>query len=600
MARSCGIRIGPRRFELVVLDGSPKRHKISAYYTGEFSPEDAVAYAAGDVSGVARDLKEAAKNHRIPAENVTAVIATDQAAFRRVTLPFSDRQKIDQVLKFEIESELPQFDIDTVVVDYHILNSNDTGAELIVSAVPKADVLRAVQACEKAGFEALEVELEATAVVNAAFAADICHIEDAQLLVHVGEHSTSVVVVAGGEVKEFRVIHIGGMTHLASELELGSLGVSDDEGAKDSDGDTESIEADVIGTIDPIEASRRTEQAVKRIRRELGRTISAARTPQEIEAIYVCGMDLPGLIGSDVMGVSVYVLDCFDEDSGQPADGFGQLVASYGGAFRQLGGGQVKASLRRDDLRFTGTWERLEFPIAFAALMLATFLGMMNILQMRKLDKLSLQGVLPHLTSSNNFIVGGSPNKGNKGRPRMNPVPRDLLERAKPYYTLNGPLPDDLLPPIDELKVVEDMIKGKITELQREVGDIQDVPLPPSAFAAMTLVLGVLNGNDEWRPSLRAIRASYERERQGEPEHISIKLDATFFADGAFEATTHLDEFDRTLKSMPWCGQDGVDDVTTDPLEGDAGLSFKGKTIRVDLAKFVKSSESSSKEKLAR
>ena len=30
MARSCGIRIGPRRYELVVVDGSPKKHKISA------------------------------------------------------------------------------------------------------------------------------------------------------------------------------------------------------------------------------------------------------------------------------------------------------------------------------------------------------------------------------------------------------------------------------------------------------------------------------------------------------------------------------------------------------------------------------------------
>ena len=396
MARSCGIRIGPRRFEIVVLDGSPKRHKISAYYTGEFSPEDAVAYAEGDVTGVARDLKEAAKNHRIPTENVTAVIATDQAAFRRVRLPFSDRQKIDQVLKFEIESELPQFDIESVVVDYHILNSDDSGAELIVSAVPKDDVRRAISACEKAGFEALEVEIEATAVVNAAFAADICHIDDAQLLVHIGEHSTCVVVVAGGEVKEFRVIHIGGMTHLASELELGSLTTGDSK-AGDSEGDddpgdggNDDLEADIIGTIDPIEASRRTEQAVKRIRRELGRTISAARTPQEIEAVYVCGMELPGLIGSDVMGVPVYVLDCFDADSGQPADGFGQLVAGYGGAFRQLGGGQLKPSLRRDDLRFTGTWERLEFPVAFAALMLTTFLGMMFILQKRELGRLCL------------------------------------------------------------------------------------------------------------------------------------------------------------------------------------------------------------------
>ncbi|MEM8712171.1 MAG: pilus assembly protein PilM, partial [Planctomycetota bacterium] len=491
MARSCGIRIGPRRFELVVLDGSPKKHKISAYYAGEFSPEDAVGYAEGDFSGVARDLKEAAKTHRIPGENVTAIIATDHAAFRRVNLPFSDRAKIDQVLKFEVESELPQFDIDEVVVDYHILNSNDTGAELIVSAVPKVDVQRAISACEKAGIEVLEVELEATAIVNAAFAADICHIDDAQLLVHVGEHSTSVVVVAGGEVREFRVIHIGGMTHLAAELDFEGQGDAE-SGEADDDTASDDTDPEFIPSLDPIEASRRIEQAVKRIRRELGRTISAARTPQEIEAIYVSGMELTGLIGSEVMGVPVYVLDCFDADSGQPADGFGQLVGAYGGAYRQLGGGVVKASLRRDELRYTGTWERLEFPIAFAALMLATFLGMIHILQMHKLDRINNYGILPYLTNSNNFIVGGLKSNPSHFKPRMNPVPVDILKRAKAYYEVGAGYPEGMNPPLEELDHVETMINKKITELQLEVGDIQDVPLPPSAFEAMTLVLTAL------------------------------------------------------------------------------------------------------------
>ena len=40
MARSCAFRIGPRRFELVTLDGSPKKHKITAYYAGEFERDE--------------------------------------------------------------------------------------------------------------------------------------------------------------------------------------------------------------------------------------------------------------------------------------------------------------------------------------------------------------------------------------------------------------------------------------------------------------------------------------------------------------------------------------------------------------------------------
>ena len=108
--------------------------------------------------------------------------------------------------------------IEDVVVDYHVMSENEQGAELLVSAVPKDCVGRAVEALEKAGLEPLEAELESSAMVNSALAADISHIDDAQLLVHVGEHSTCVAVVAGAELREMRVIHIGAMSHLGAEL----------------------------------------------------------------------------------------------------------------------------------------------------------------------------------------------------------------------------------------------------------------------------------------------------------------------------------------------------------------------------------------------
>ncbi|MEM9379007.1 MAG: pilus assembly protein PilM [Planctomycetota bacterium] len=586
MARSCGFRIGPRRFELVVLDGSPKRHKIAAYYSGEFSPEDAAAFAEGDVGGVASVLKEAARTHRIPTENVTVVMASDQAAFRRLTLPFSDRAKIDQVLKFEIESELPQFDIDDVVVDYHVMSENEAGAELLVSAVPKDDVHRTLLACEKAGFEPLEVELEATAMVNAALAADICHIDDAQLLVHVGEHSTCVAVVAGGEIRELRVIHIGAMSHLAKELDLASGEPPPVPEDSDEDADGEAPEgggvaAGVLEDVDPIEASRRIDQAIKRIRREIGRTISAARTSQPIEAIYACGMELPGLIGGSVLDVPVYVLDCFEEDSGQPADGFGELVAAYGGAYRQLGGGAIQPSLRRDELRYTGTWERLEFPVAFAVLMLTTFLGMIFILQWRQIGAMRADGSLTYLQNINLFIVGDGKRGGN---PILNPVPKDLADRAKVYADTKL-VPEGVNTPLAEIRELNRLLQDRLLAIQTEVGDIQEIPLPPSAFAAMTCVLNTMRSDPTWRPSLRALKADYEQanSRENLPEHIKVRLDVTFFAADTAEASGHIDAFDRALRDQPWCLD--VASSTTEPIQGGGGLFVQGKNIRVDPSK---------------
>lgn len=581
MARSCGIRIGPRRFELVVLDGAPKRHKITAYYSGEFTAEESAAYAAGDVSGVATVLKDAAASHRIPSENVSVILPSDEAAFRRLTLPFADRSKIDQVIKFEVENELPQFDIDDVIVDYHVMAENEQGAELLVSAVPKASVGRAIEALEKAGLEPLEAELEGSAMVNAALAADICHIDNAQLLVHVGEHSTCVAVVAGAEIREFRVIHIGAMSHLAGEL--AAAGAT--EATEEEEGEGAPAEGDAqVDALDPIEMSRRVDQAIKRIRREIGRTISAARTAQPIEAVYACGMELPGLIGSSVLDVPVYVLDCFEEDSGQPADGAGLLVAAYGGAFRQLGGGVMTPQLRREELRYSGTWERLEFPVAFAALMLATFLGMVNIVQIRKIDSLNYSGILQYLRNVNAWIVGSD-----SMRPILNPVPKDLLDRSKPYAAKGVQFGDGVQEPLDELVTIDRMLKGKVLELQKEVGDIQEIPLPPSAFASMTCVLNTLNSNPDWRPSLRALRADYvkENKRDNLPEHTKVRLDATFFADSVPDASNDIAAFESALRAQPWCM--GVEPATLTPTEGEPGLYFKAKVVLVDPSKLFSS-----------
>ncbi|MEE2941055.1 MAG: hypothetical protein VX460_11760, partial [Planctomycetota bacterium] len=364
------------------------------------------------------------------------------------------------------------------------------------------------------------------------------------------------------------------MTHLSKELH-GSAADGEESG---------SAPAEDAG-LDPVEASRRVDQALKRIRRELGRTISAARTPQSIEAIHACGLELPGLVGGEVLGVPVHVLDCFEADSGQPADGSGQLVAAYGCALRQLGGGVIKPSLRREELRYTGTWERLEFPVAFAALMLATFLGMLYIIQMDTLNNMSY-AVRRQLNLSNLYIVGDPKNP--RSDPIMDPLPdkkdSPILDWAATYRDLSTfELPEGAKPPLEAfsdirremMRLVREASKGTTTEA---------LPLPPSAFSAMTLVLGVLGSGarEDWRPSLRKLDASYVKAaRDGSvPEHIKVDLAATFFASDTVIATSHLRQFQRALEAESWCFD--VEMPSTDPIQGEEGLTFSGMKILVN------------------
>ena len=113
MARSCGIRLGPRRFELVVLDGGPKKHRIVGWHAETFEDPD-----PANVEARGKQLEAALAEVKAPRDNARLVVDSGVAAFRRVTVPFSDPAKIEQVLKFEIEGELPQFSIDDVVVDH--------------------------------------------------------------------------------------------------------------------------------------------------------------------------------------------------------------------------------------------------------------------------------------------------------------------------------------------------------------------------------------------------------------------------------------------------------------------------------------------------
>ena len=267
MAKSCGIRIGPKRYELVVLEGSGKKHRIIAFQAGEFPSggEDPVADAA-------RVLKEAAKTHGIPHDSVGLAIDSGLAAFRTIKLPFSDAAKIEEVLKFEVESQLPQWAIDDVVVDWTAREQNERESDLLVTAVPKADIARILDIATKAGIEPLEVEIEASAMINAAMGADICHENDAQVLVHIGEGSTAVVVVDGGRVRSMRAIHLGALSHdvVSSEGEATEVDLS-----KGAEGETAKPAAPAATS--PEEQQRLLAHAVSRIRRELGRTVSGAR-----------------------------------------------------------------------------------------------------------------------------------------------------------------------------------------------------------------------------------------------------------------------------------------------------------------------------------
>jgi Tfp pilus assembly PilM family ATPase len=581
MARSCGIRIGPRRYELVVLDGSPKRHRITAFHTGEFprGGEDPVAEAAAA-------LKAAAKQCNAPSDNVAIAVDTGLAAFRTVKMPDLDDSKIEAVLKFEVESELPQWNIDDVVIDFQKIDSASGETSLLVSAVPKADIAREIEVATRAGVEPLEAELEATAMINAALAAEVCHVDDAQVLVHVGEVSTAVVVMDGARVRSMRAVHIGALSREPAPAEAEEVVEGEAPPA------SELVEREAAE-----ERERRLEQVSSRIKRELLRTLSAARTANAFDAVHVCGWPLPGLVGSTIEGVPVVELDVFEEDVsdvGKPVEGAGPLVVAYGVALGLLGGGSVLGRLRREELRYTGTFERIELPVAIGALLLVTLLAVFNIFELKQLKTHGSDVDLWRI-SSNNFMLGDM-----RAKPPapgyLDPVPEEVKKyidriRAENEVDANGVNPevDSERTRLEQMQFVRNQLRNQVLELDRELGNTGEITQPQSALEAGALVLAVLGELDpaDGRPALRRVDSQYQFARTGGTDTVQVTLDLTFYADDAVTATRNSERFTQHLRDKPWV-------VRVEPrgskefAEGDViGITLDGFTIVCDVSKIA-------------
>jgi Tfp pilus assembly PilM family ATPase len=578
MARSCGLRLGSRRFELVVLDGSPKKSRVVASAVGDLPRVGAPGTEGSDEAAEesAAIIARAIKQHAVPTDNIGLAIDTGLAAFRPLKMPFADRAKIEAVLKFEVESLLPQWSIDDVVVDFHTLEATADSSELLITAVQKADLRRALDVCTRAGIEPQEAELEATAMVNAALAAGVCPVDTAQILVHIGELSTSVVIMDGGRLREMRAIHLGAMSHdlpaAASmvEPEAGAAPPAPVEGAE-----PRPEPAPVV--VDPADAERRLDQVIRRIRRELGRTVSAARTAHPVEGVYVCGIEVPGLLESTVLDVPVRPLDVFGGEGGQPQENAGELVVAYGAALRQLGGGVFRPSLRREELRYTGALERLELPFAVVALLLVTLLGVWNIFLYKDITFVDANlGTWRDYTRA--YLLGDL----KKGRPGALKSPSEDVKR----FLTNMDAPTDLTK-YEQMERLRGLLQGEVKKLEKDLGQDTEVAQPQSALAGLTLVLDVLEklGTETTRPSLRKVTSVYQRARtsSNKADTVKVSLDVTFFADSPAIATNFYESFARELRSKPWFVN--LEERPNQALEDGKGIFMAGLGVTVDVSK---------------
>ncbi|HIG11732.1 MAG: pilus assembly protein PilM [bacterium] len=595
MPNACGLRIGSRRFELFVLEGSSKNPKIVTSLAGEIpgSAEDLCALAA-------KALRDAIERHKIPIENVSVAMDAGVAAFRHLSLPITDDTTINTVIKFEVESQLPQFNIDEVIVDFYKQEVQGDSSSLIVTAVLKEDIQATIDICAKAGIEPLEIETEATALVNAAAGAGFCTVDTAQVLVHVGEVSTAVAIVDGGRVRDMRVIQVGALSHTENtatavaddDAQEAGLGIPEDHAPRETDlEDDGSQEPEAPQSAAPAPTIERCDEVVTRLRRELSRTVSAARTANELEAVYFSGFELPGLVGEDILGIEALSFGGFEVEvqEGSLHSEYRSCAVAYGSALRQLGGGIMPASLRREELKFTGAFERLELPLAVMCLLLATLLGVWNIFLRHELSYIN-NDLSWMLKSTVNFMIG-DPKAGKQGN--LVYPPEILTNYIKGTASVEpGSNPevyrsDSMRNRYEQLTHIRKLLNDEKKRLSKELGQDTEIAQPQSAFKGMTLVLDTLfdEGKDTFgRISLRKVDATYRT--KGKEDRVVVNVAVVFYSDNdsTTEATKNYEAFYAKLRAQPWFIEDKRG--ASETVKGvETGIYLPSLSVTIDVSK---------------
>jgi type IV pilus assembly protein PilM len=229
------------------------------------------------------ELLEAANLHDVVSY---AAIPGDQTSIRVLDLPFTDEKKLEQVIGYELESQIPHA-IEEVVLDHQVIASGE-GAKVLCAAVRRDTVREMLQLLGAAG--APPRALYVAPLCYGAVAARAAPGEPGPFaIVDIGYQRTNVCVIKQGRLTFGRTLSRGGR-HLTLALAAAyQMKVEDAERGKLQVGAVGSVAAPLELKFALIDSTLR--DALAPLVRDLRQTISYYRAQfgESIQLVFLCG-----------------------------------------------------------------------------------------------------------------------------------------------------------------------------------------------------------------------------------------------------------------------------------------------------------------------
>jgi type IV pilus assembly protein PilM len=201
-----GIDLGAYSVKIAELDAGFRHATLVGLYERKLLPAEP---DETPLARAARTCKALIDEHELSAEMCATTLGGD-AMLRLLTLPLTDRKKIDQVLGYELESQILG-NMEDLVVDFVSNQVSGNESHVIAVAAPRADVRARIDALAGAGVEPRVVgaaALSYAALRKRAFDAPAS--SPPQVIIDFGHKHTLVCIVQGESILFARAIPRGG------------------------------------------------------------------------------------------------------------------------------------------------------------------------------------------------------------------------------------------------------------------------------------------------------------------------------------------------------------------------------------------------------
>lgn len=292
MQKIVGLDIGSYSVKAAVLERSFKSFGFIAFYEKAIFYRDVLSHD----ESVAIAVQSLIDDHNLTWDVLSCAVPGQRVSSRVVAFPFTGSKRIDQAVKFEIESHIP-FHVEDVVIDHAIISRGKELSKVMVFYTKREEFLKQLDHFKVMNLDPRYICAEGVELVN------LIHLgmmppEGVFANIDIGHEKTMVSICHGRKLGLVRAIGIGGKRITENISKLASVPYDEAEKLKIEMGQ---FLTGTEGMVDDLSKNvhRGIEQIIQELLLELRQTFFAYRDAEEVsvEGVFLCGgtSRMPGI-----------------------------------------------------------------------------------------------------------------------------------------------------------------------------------------------------------------------------------------------------------------------------------------------------------------